>query len=162
MNSSRNSFEMMCFSRFIILQSVVTRYLFVQKVVNCCDKRNTNNFHGIPILAHVKGSMGDYYIVLELDNKGKIWLKIGQPGKEKSIDNIINTKIAEHSARSLSHNAQGRTSQNETAISLSSIQKELANVKEKYEQRAWHGSPYNFNTFDLGAIGKGEGNQAHG
>ena len=36
MNSSRNSFEMMCFSRFIILQSVVTRYLFVQKVVNCC------------------------------------------------------------------------------------------------------------------------------
>ena len=27
---------MMCFSRFIILQSVVTRYLFVQKVVNCC------------------------------------------------------------------------------------------------------------------------------
>ena len=26
---------MMCFSRFIILQSVVTRYLFVQKVVNC-------------------------------------------------------------------------------------------------------------------------------
>uniref|UniRef100_UPI0025C56124 hypothetical protein n=1 Tax=Megasphaera sp. TaxID=2023260 RepID=UPI0025C56124 len=24
-------------SRFIILQSVVTRYLFVQKVVNCCS-----------------------------------------------------------------------------------------------------------------------------
>ena len=37
MNSSRNSFEMVCFSRFIILQSVVTRYLFVQKVVNCCQ-----------------------------------------------------------------------------------------------------------------------------
>ncbi len=40
MNSSRNSFEMMCFSRFIILQSVVTRYLFVQKVVNCCSSSN--------------------------------------------------------------------------------------------------------------------------
>ena len=36
MNSSRNSFEMVCCSRFIILQSVVARYLFVQKVVNCC------------------------------------------------------------------------------------------------------------------------------
>ena len=36
MNSSRNSFEMVFCSRFIILQSVVTRYLFVQKVVNCC------------------------------------------------------------------------------------------------------------------------------
>ena len=126
------------------------------------DKSNTNNFHGTPVLAHVKGSRGDYYVVLEFDDKGRIWFKTGQPGKEKSIDNIINTKIAEHSARSLSHNAQGRTSQNETAISLSSIQKELANVNEKYEQRAWHGSPYNFNTFDLGAIGKGEGNQAHG
>ena len=31
-----------------------------------------------------------------------------------------------------------------------------------YEQRAWHGSPYNFDAFDLGAMGKGEGNQAHG
>lgn len=123
------------------------------------DKRNTNNFHGTPVLAHVKGSRGDYYVVLEFDDKGRIWFKTGQPGKEKSIDNIINTKIAEHSARSLSHNAQGRTSQNETAISLSSIQKELANVNEKYEQRAWHGSPYNFDTFDLGAIGKGEGHQ---
>ena len=38
MNSSRNSFEMMFLSRFIILQSVVTRYLFVQKVVNCCSR----------------------------------------------------------------------------------------------------------------------------
>ena len=36
MKSSRNSFGMMFLSRFIILQSVVTRYLFVQKVVNCC------------------------------------------------------------------------------------------------------------------------------
>lgn len=126
------------------------------------DKRNTNNFHGTPVLAHVKGSLEDYYVVLEFDDKGRIWFKTGQPGKEKSIDNIINTKIAEHSARSLSHNAQGRTSQNETAISLSSIQKELANVNEKYEQHAWHGSPYNFDTFDLGAMGKGEGNQAHG
>ena len=43
MNSSRNSFEMVCCSRFIILQSVVTRYLFVQKVVNCCNK---NKVHG--------------------------------------------------------------------------------------------------------------------
>ena len=40
MNSSRNSFEMVVCSRFIILQSVVTRYLFVQKVVNCCKTKN--------------------------------------------------------------------------------------------------------------------------
>lgn len=32
----------------------------------------------------------------------------------------------------------------------------------QYYQSAWHGSPHDFNEFDLGAIGTGEGNQAHG
>jgi hypothetical protein len=32
----------------------------------------------------------------------------------------------------------------------------------QYYQSAWHGSPHDFDTFDLGAIGTGEGNQAHG
>lgn len=32
----------------------------------------------------------------------------------------------------------------------------------QYYQAAWHGSPHNFDEFDLGAIGSGEGNQAHG
>lgn len=36
MNSSRNSFELMFYNKFIILQSVVTRYLVVQKVMNWC------------------------------------------------------------------------------------------------------------------------------
>lgn len=31
-----------------------------------------------------------------------------------------------------------------------------------FTQRAWHGSPYEFEAFDLGAMGSGEGNQAHG
>lgn len=33
---------------------------------------------------------------------------------------------------------------------------------EIFNQMAWHGSPYNFDSFDLGAIGTGEGNQVHG
>ena len=32
----------------------------------------------------------------------------------------------------------------------------------QYYQSAWHGSPHDFDEFDLGAIGSGEGNQAHG
>ena len=31
-----------------------------------------------------------------------------------------------------------------------------------FYQSAWHGSPHDFDEFDLGAIGTGEGNQAHG
>lgn len=32
----------------------------------------------------------------------------------------------------------------------------------QYYQSAWHGSPHDFDKFDLGAIGTGEGNQVHG
>lgn len=41
----------------------------------------------------------------------------------------------------------------------------LVKLKEQYPgyyQRAWHGTPYDFNTFDLSGIGSGEGNQVHG
>ncbi|MBQ1808350.1 MAG: hypothetical protein IIZ87_02320, partial [Selenomonas sp.] len=37
-----------------------------------------------------------------------------------------------------------------------------ATENEILNQRAWHGSPYDFETFDLGAIGTGEGAQVHG
>lgn len=33
---------------------------------------------------------------------------------------------------------------------------------QTYNQSAWHGSPHDFDEFDLGAIGTGEGNQVHG
>lgn len=43
---------------------------------------------------------------------------------------------------------------------------DLDNLRKKhnyqYYQTAWHGSPHDFDEFDLGAIGSGEGNQAHG
>jgi hypothetical protein len=45
-------------------------------------------------------------------------------------------------------------------------EKDLDKLRKKYNyqyyQSAWHGSPHDFDTFDLGAIGTGEGNQAHG
>lgn len=45
-------------------------------------------------------------------------------------------------------------------------EKDLDKLRKKhnyqYYQAAWHGSPHDFDTFDLGAIGTGEGNQAHG
>ena len=45
-------------------------------------------------------------------------------------------------------------------------EKDLSNYRNAnsniFYQSAWHGSPHDFDTFDLGAIGTGEGNQAHG
>ena len=45
-------------------------------------------------------------------------------------------------------------------------EKDLDKLRKKhnyqYYQSAWHGSPHDFDKFDLGAIGTGEGNQVHG
>ena len=45
-------------------------------------------------------------------------------------------------------------------------EKDLSNYRNAnsniFYQSAWHGSPHDFDTFDLGAIGTGDGNQAHG
>ena len=36
------------------------------------------------------------------------------------------------------------------------------NIVNQYNQRAWHGTPYDFDAFNLSGIGSGEGNQVHG
>lgn len=45
-------------------------------------------------------------------------------------------------------------------------EKDLSNYRNAnsniFYQSAWHGSPYDFDEFDLGSIGSGEGNQVHG
>ena len=45
-------------------------------------------------------------------------------------------------------------------------EKDLDKLRKQYNyqyyQAAWHGSPHDFDEFDLGAIGTGEGNQVHG
>lgn len=45
-------------------------------------------------------------------------------------------------------------------------EKDLSNYRNAnsniFYQSAWHGSPYDFDKFDLGSIGSGEGNQVHG
>lgn len=45
-------------------------------------------------------------------------------------------------------------------------EKDLDKLRKQYNyqyyQSAWHGSPHDFDEFDLGAMGTGEGNQAHG
>ncbi|WP_337465004.1 hypothetical protein [Acidaminococcus timonensis] len=40
--------------------------------------------------------------------------------------------------------------------------KKLVKRNTWYYQTAWHGSPYDFEHFELGAMGSGEGNQVHG
>ena len=45
---------------------------------------------------------------------------------------------------------------------VAKVDSQSAKKAEIFNQTAWHGSPYDFDSFDLGYIGKGEGEQVHG
>ena len=47
-------------------------------------------------------------------------------------------------------------------LSILSGNEESVKQNETFNQTAWHGSPYNFDSFDLGAIGSGSGANMHG
>lgn len=45
---------------------------------------------------------------------------------------------------------------------LNEVKTKLINNEQRYDQKAWHGTPYNFERFDIGKIGAGVGDQVHG
>lgn len=47
-------------------------------------------------------------------------------------------------------------------LSVISGNEESVKQNETFNQMAWHGSPYNFDSFDLGAVGNGSGANMHG
>jgi hypothetical protein len=117
-------------------------------------KIHLNNFNGETILAEVKGDLSNYYVSLEFDKAGKIWFKSGQSAPKDAAKNIIKTKIAEGSARSLALDTpRGLSGQNTFAISINNIAETLKSVnnenRQTFNQRAWHGSGMDFNKFNL-------------
>ena len=117
------------------------------------SKTGLTNFNGIPVLAQISGEKGDYYVVIEFDKIGRIWFKTGMAVNAKSAKAIIKQKITEGSARRLTHNTQGRTGRDASAIHINTVAEKLKSVNnEKYQtfnQRAWHGSGMDFNEFNL-------------
>ena len=115
---------------------------------------------GDHILAKVKGDHGNYYVVLSFSKNGIVWIDTAVKEKDGGI---YKKEIEDKRARRLTDETAASSSHHLTPISISTIQKELGIVKkEEYNQKAYHGSPYTFDRFDLGAIGTGEGRQAHG
>ena len=84
----------------------------------------------------------------------------------QSYRNIIKTKIAEGSARSLTHNTQGLPGLDTSAIRINTVAEKLKSVNnEKYQtfdQCAWHGSGMDFNKFNLEKALTGAGDMVHG
>ena len=63
------------------------------------------------------------------------------------------------------HQSPGRFTLQDSFFHSIPTDEDLVKLREEYPgfyQRAWHGSPYDFDVFDVGAIGAGEGAQAHG
>lgn len=94
---------------------------------------------------------------------GKLWRKIYDAVKRiqailTKVENVHNVMRKIESGVVWTRNAADSRS-DRTDLSQYSVRRNNGNV---YEQRAWHGSPYDFSSFDLGAVGSGEGNQAHG
>lgn len=118
--------------------------------------------------SNVETNKGKQYVVVTVADKGSGAIdyynhNIYTEEEYKKIESDINATL-EHRVSST-----GRFSQN-TSLSSDLIIYPSTNIYKKknleqykiYHQKAYHGSPYTFDHFDLGAIGTGEGNQAHG
>lgn len=143
----------------------------IEKAEISNKKRNIN---GIPVLIKIKTPNNTFGAVLDFMENGRVILVTVFTNTDKGIDTwmyknkssqALTAKIPRLPGQLLgdSQTLQNRSSDNAGNLSISTIQKELGIVKkEEYNQKAYHGSPYVFDRFDLGAIGTGEGGQAHG
>lgn len=118
-------------------------------------------------MAEIKGELSSYYVGIGFDKRGKAWVKSRQVTKKDSAQNIIKTKIAEGSARSLALDTpRGLSGQNTSAISINNIAETLKSVnnenRQTFNQRAWHGSGMDFNKFNQEKALTGVGDMVHG
>ena len=125
-----------------------------------------SNFNDGPVLAEIKGELSNYYVSIEFDKNGKIWFKSGQATDKSSAWNIIKQKITEGSARRLTHNTQGRTGRDASAIHINTVAEKLKSVnnenRQTFNQRTWHGSGMDFSEFNLEKALTGAGDMVHG
>ena len=139
-------------------------------------KNGIENYHNLLAAVNINGN---YYAVrfIAEEKKGKLTVN---PKTVYLYDvNIQKSSTTNVKAQSGNSQAASHTSSS-TAFDTISIKDILNGVKDgkgvlyvdnngngnyytqTYNQAAWHGSPHDFDTFDLGAIGTGEGNQVHG
>ena len=139
-------------------------------------KNGIENYHNLLAAVNINGNYYAVRFIVE-EKKGKLTVN---PKTVYLYDvNIQKSSTTNVKAQSGNSQAANYTSSS-TAFDTISIKDILNGVKDgkgvlyvdnngngnyytqTYNQAAWHGSPHDFDTFDLGAIGTGEGNQVHG
>lgn len=105
-----------------------------------------------------RSTNGDYCYDINIDNYQQEKKDSSQPGWPDHNSGAV-MKNPSKSASIISDWIEKVNSHN---LSILSGNGESVKKNEIFNQTAWHGSPYNFDSFDLGAIGTGEGQQVHG
>lgn len=118
--------------------------------------------------SNVETNKGKQYVVVTVADKGSGAIdyynhNIYTEEEYKKIESDINATL-EHRVSSTGRFSQNKSLSSDLIIYPSTNIYKKKNLEQYkiYHQKAYHGSPYTFDHFDLGAIGTGEGNQAHG
>ena len=128
-------------------------------------KDTQNNFIHVPLVFDVQSGRGGYQTRVK-----SIFPRVNATWYSNAINNgdllYVNTKkINRLTVNNVQSNGQvsvNRFKINNSIPNENDLDKLRKKYNYQYYQSAWHGSPHDFDTFDLGAIGTGEGNQVHG
>ena len=128
-------------------------------------KDTQNNFIHVPLVFDVQSGRGGYQTRVK-----SIFPRVNATWYSNAINNgdllYVNTKkINRLTVNNVQSNGQvsvNRFNINNSIPNENDLDKLRKKYNYQYYQSAWHGSPHDFDEFDLGAIGTGEGNQAHG
>lgn len=136
------------------------------EIVAVVELRDTqNNLVHVPLVFDVQSGRNSYQTRVK-----SIFPRVNTTWYSNAINNgdllYVNTKkINQLTVNNVQSSGQMSVSWSNIINSIPN-EKDLDKLRKKYNyqyyQSAWHGSPHDFDTFDLGAIGTGEGNQAHG
>lgn len=121
---------------------------------------NAKGHHtGVPVQIKIDTPIGKAGVSLEFLPNGRVLLITAAYNNDAAIDNWLKNKKSSRTLGVASYKDPNRIPGSPSL--LQSIKDELG-IVNKYNQSAYHGTPHSFERFDLGAIGTGEGNQAHG
>ena len=136
------------------------------EIIAVVELRDTqNNLVHVPLVFDVQSGRNSYQTRVK-----SIFPRVNTTWYSNAINNgdllYVNTKkIDQLTVNNVQSSGQMSVSWSNIINSIPN-ENDLDKLRKKhnyqYYQSAWHGSPHDFDTFDLGAIGTGEGNQAHG
>lgn len=131
-------------------------------------KKNVELYHNFYVPVELKGK---YFVIRLTAEQGLNEIRFS-PNDFNLYEIILDNKNSRITAAAVH---KGTGSQTSNPASMVTIYEMMKNVNDRhgnpyidaqgdavYHQSAWHGSPHDFDEFDLGAIGTGEGNQVHG